>query len=95
MKWASDDEAPNPCVENHIWRCLFESLNIPVFLQFRMKSVKAGISVERVTNDTKPIQIKDFCNFPKLPHGSIIPFAIRRFDDMDRTTASSGVSGWS
>jgi hypothetical protein len=60
-----------------------------------MKSVKAGISVERVTNDAKPIPIKNFGNLLKFPavRSFSLPFVVLTIWTAQH--ASSGVSGWS
>jgi hypothetical protein len=84
MKWVRYDQASDPVFENHNCQCLLESFNVSVLLKLklRIKFVKAGLSVERVTDDLKPFWIQDFYDLLKLLHGLIIPFPIRHFDDM-------------
>jgi hypothetical protein len=55
MKWVRYAQLSGPIFENDNCQCLLESFYVQVPLKLRMKFVKAGISVERVTNDVKPL----------------------------------------
>jgi hypothetical protein len=55
MKWVRYDQVLDPIFEIHNCQALLKNFNMPMLLKLRIKLIKAGISVERVTDAVKPI----------------------------------------